>query len=57
MTYHLRGISKFFSEAPIKTALLIPFLVRGFENTSREAYFFRFPVIYHLREKISRQHP
>ena len=32
MTYHLRGISKFFSEAPIKTALLIPYLVRGFEN-------------------------
>ena len=25
MIYHLRGISKFFSEAPIKMALLIPY--------------------------------
>jgi len=32
MTYHLRGISKFFSEAPIKMALLIPYLVRGLEK-------------------------
>ena len=30
MTYHLRGISKFFSEAPIKMSLLIPYVVSGF---------------------------
>ena len=40
MTYHLRGISKFFSEAPIKTALLIPYLVRGFEKTFSEGLIF-----------------
>lgn len=37
MTYR---ISKFFSEAPIKTALLIPYLVRGFENILPEGLFF-----------------
>ena len=47
MTYR---ISKFFSEAPIKTALLIPYLVRGFENILPEGLIFRFPVIYPLRE-------
>ena len=40
MTYHLRGISKFFSEAPIKTALLIPYLVKGFENFLPEGLIF-----------------
>ena len=40
MTYHLRGISKFFSEAPIKTALLIPYLVRGFEIFLPEGLIF-----------------
>ena len=37
MTYR---ISKFFSEAPIKTALLIPYLVRGFENILPEGLIF-----------------
>jgi hypothetical protein len=40
MTYHLRGISKFFSEAPIKMALIIPYLVRGFENFLPEGLIF-----------------
>ena len=40
MTYHLRGISKFFSEAPIKMALLIPYLVRGFEKFLPEGLIF-----------------
>ncbi len=40
MTYHLRGISKFFSEAPIKTALLIPYLVKGFEKFLPEGLIF-----------------
>ena len=39
-TYHLRGISKFFSEAPIKTAQLIPYLVRGFVNFLPEGLIF-----------------
>ena len=39
-TYHLRGISKFFSEAPIKMALLIPYLVRGFEKFLPEGLIF-----------------
>ena len=38
MTYR---ISKFFSEAPIKTALLIPYLVRGFENILPEGLISR----------------
>lgn len=41
MTYHLRGISKFFSEAPIKTALLIPYLVRGAQKKFSEGLIFR----------------
>ena len=41
MTYHLRGISKFFSEAPIKTALLIPYLVRGARKKFSEGLIFR----------------
>ena len=40
MTYHLRGISKFFSEAPINMTLLIPYLVRGFENFLPEGLIF-----------------
>ena len=40
MTYHLRGISKIFSEAPINMAPLIPYLVRGFENFLSEGLIF-----------------
>ena len=58
MIYHLKGISKKYSRVPIKTGLLIPYLVRGYiekwqsQKIFSKAYFFALLVIYHLREKV-----
>ena len=58
MTYHLRGILKFFSEAPINMTLLIPYLVRGFENFLPEGLIFRLSRDLPLEgEIISLRHP
>ena len=57
MTYHLKGISKSFLGAPIKTGLLIPYLVKGQKLLSKRLNFSVFPWSTPWGRKFSRRHP